>query len=64
MYTNGFMPKPSGKTVGTFLTDPADLLFVEKEAELEGRTVSNWLRKKIKEMRQRSENTENPNGQN
>jgi hypothetical protein len=64
MQTTAFMPKPTGKVVGTFLTDPADLLFVETEAETEGRTVSNWLRREIKKLRKRREEEKRKPGKN
>jgi hypothetical protein len=61
MITNGLMPRPNGKVVGTLLTDPADLQFVETSADSEGRTVSNWLRKEIRKLRKRWEE-QNKNG--
>jgi hypothetical protein len=55
MIANGFMPKQTGMTIATFLTDQGLILFVKKEAELEGRTISNWLRKELKEIWKRRE---------
>jgi hypothetical protein len=60
MEADSFMARPNGKVVGTLLTDAADLLFVEKTAEAEGRTVSNWLRKMIRDLRRQHEREQKP----